>query len=164
MGKRLGEPEISRKRVKPEALVNDEPTRRRYSEALRRCAYDDIVKCVAYNDVLDKLMTDGYGVGTKVAQSTAAKIYADAKKMIRADFEAQKKELKETFLSNLMNIAKDAMEHNDRMNAVNAIKEAIKLTGASEPTKLEMDSRITINFGFDDEEDEEKEEDTKGEE
>lgn len=122
------------------------------SKEARRKVYDDIVKCESYNNILDKLETDAYGLGKCFTYNTAQKIYRDCTKMIKEDFEAKRAELKETFLSNLLDIANDARKNGDRYSAVMALKEGIKLTGAAEPTKLEIDSVVNINFGFDNDE------------
>lgn len=123
------------------------------SKAARRKVYEDIVKCESYNNILEKLETDAYKIGKCFSHTKAQKIYTEVTKMIKEDFDAKKKELKETFLSNLLDIANDARRNNDRYSAVMAIKEAVKLTGAAEPSKFEVDSMVTINFGFDKEDD-----------
>lgn len=103
-----------------------------------------------YTNCLNKLMNDDYEVGYCYSESRADKLISEAKKLIRKDFEEDRKEIKGRLYVALQDVFNECREWNDRGNALRALEQISKLLGLNEPEKVDMRlQNVDINFGFD---------------
>lgn len=118
-----------------------------------RYVINDIIDGGVYSVIIEKLMNDEYGVGKKYVKGTAKQIIKCARERIKEDFAEQLPQIRENLTSMLMDLFTDAKQMGDRTNAIKAIQEIAKLTGAYEPTKVEAKvENIIIDFNLTDDE------------
>jgi len=119
--------------------------------------YVDIANGYTNSDVLEKL-TKGLYEGQKkpLGIRTAQEYIAAARERMHYDFEAQAKVLREDLYNKLISVYADAVQNNDRYNALIAIDKIMKLTGVGQPqNNIQVNANkegVTINFGFNKEE------------
>lgn len=114
--------------------------------------YNDICNGATYTNCLKKLMEDCYGVGHCYSESRADRLISVAKKLIRKDFEEDRKEIKGRLYVALQDVFNECREWNDRGNALKALDQISKLLGLNEPEKIDMKlQNVTIDFGLNDE-------------
>ena len=114
--------------------------------------YNDICNGATYTNCLKKLMEDCYGVGHCYSESRADILISEAKKLIRKDFEEDRKEIKGRLYVALQDVFNECREWNDRGNALKALDQISKLLGLNEPEKVDMKlQNVTIDFGLNDE-------------
>lgn len=120
-------------------------------DMLVRLVYNDIVNGAVYSNLIDKIMTDGYNVGRTYGSTTAYLVVSTARKLVKKDWEEDRKTLKETLYATYMDMYAEARKAKDRYSAISCLKELAKLGGAYEPDKVDVsiDGDIEINFGFD---------------
>lgn len=112
--------------------------------------YNDICNGATYTNCLKKLMNDDYEVGHCYSESRADRLISEAKKLIRKDFEEDRKEIKGRLYVALQDVFNECREWNDRGNALRALEQISKLLGLNEPEKVDMRlQNVDINFGFD---------------
>lgn len=121
--------------------------------------------------ILQKLAFDEYGIGRKYPQKRGEELIREAREIMRADFQAERDDIREKLYNQLYDVYTSCREQNNHASALQALKQISALTGADEPEKKDvMIKSIDINFGFeemapigfntneeDDEEDEERE-------
>ena len=79
-------------------------------------------------------------------------LQVSAKKLIRKDFEEDRKEIKGRLYVALQDVFNECREWNDRGNALRALDQISKLLGLNEPEKVDMKlQNVTIDFGLNDE-------------
>ena len=111
--------------------------------------YNDICNGATYTNCLNKLMNDDYEVGHKYSESRADKLIQMARKLIRQDFEEDRKEIKARLYVAIQDVFNECRESNDRSNALKALDQISKLLGLNEPDKIDMRlQNVDINFGF----------------
>lgn len=111
--------------------------------------YNDICNGATYTNCLNKLMNDDYEVGHKYSESRADKLIQMARKLIRQDFEEDRKEIKARLYVAIQDVFNECREANDRSNALKALEQISKLLGLNEPDKIDMRlQNIDIDFGF----------------
>lgn len=114
--------------------------------------YNDICNGATYTNCLNKLMNDDYEVGHCYSESRADRLISEAKKLIRKDFEEDRKEIKGRLYVALQDVFNECREWNDRGNALRALDQISKLLGLNEPEKVDMKlQNVTIDFGLNDE-------------
>lgn len=125
--------------------------------------YVDMANGYTSSDILEKL-TKGLYEGQKkpLGVRTAQEYIAAARDRMHYDFEAQCKVLREDLYNKLISVYADAIQNNDRYNALIAVDKIMKLTGVGQPQQqnnIQVNASkegITINFGFKKDEDEEE--------
>jgi hypothetical protein len=111
--------------------------------------YNDICNGATYTNCLNKLMNDDYEVGHKYSESRADKLIQMARKLIRQDFEEDRKEIKARLYVAIQDVFNECREANDRSNALKCLEQISKLLGLNEPDKIDMRlQNIDIDFGF----------------
>ena len=111
--------------------------------------YNDICNGATYTNCLNKLMNDDYEVGHKYSESRADKLIQMTRKLIRQDFEEDRKEIKARLYVAIQDVFNECRESNDRSNALKALDQISKLLGLNEPDKIDMRlQNVDINFGF----------------
>lgn len=115
--------------------------------------YNGIVEGKTYSNLIDALLNDDYGIGKTYKTSWAADIVATARKMVKSDWEEDRKTLKESLYITYMDLFAEARNAKDRTSAINILKELAKLGGAYEGDKvnLNINGEIDINFNLDNE-------------
>lgn len=87
---------------------------------------------------------------------TAQDYISAARDRMHYDFEAQAKVLREDLYNKLISVYADAIQNNDRYNALIAVDKIMKLTGVGQPqNNIQVNANkegVTINFGFNKEE------------
>lgn len=111
--------------------------------------YNDICNGATYTNCLNKLMNDDYEVGHKYSESRADALITEARRLIRQDFEEDRKEIKARLYVAIQDVFNECREANDRSNALKCLEQISKLLGLNEPDKIDMRlQNIDIDFGF----------------
>lgn len=124
-----------------------------------KAAYNHMLNGGTRSTTFDVLQNDGLGLGIAYSYKQAERIYTEAKDLIIADFEDERKYTKSRLLACLNDIYTDARNASDRTNAINAIKEMSKLLDLYEDNKKQSlsiktnDTEVKISFGFDNNDD-----------
>lgn len=121
--------------------------------------YVDMANGYTSSDIMEKL-TKGMYEGQKkpLGVRTAQDYISAARDRMHYDFEAQAKVLREDLYNKLISVYADAIQNNDRYNALIAVDKIMKLTGVGQPQQqnnIQVNATkegITINFGFNKEE------------
>lgn len=122
--------------------------------------YVDMANGYTNSDILEKL-TKGLYEGQKkpLGVRTAQDYISAARDRMHYDFEAQAKVLREDLYNKLISVYADAIQNNDRYNALIAVDKIMKLTGVGQPqNNIQVNANkegVTINFGFSQKEKEE---------
>lgn len=120
--------------------------------------YCDLVNGKTCSDILLKLKNCQYDGQKKAIKDRMARdYYIAAKSRMKYDFEADMKDLRADVYAKLLAIYADAVENDDRSNALGALDKMLKLGGIDKPqTNIQVNSGegggITVNFGFNQEE------------
>ena len=110
---------------------------------------NDILNGATYNVLYNKLIEDGYDIGYEYSNSSAQRLIRQARNKIKEDYAEALPQMRETLTAICLDILTDAKESGDRGNAIKAVQEVAKLTGAYEPTKVEAKvETITIDFNL----------------
>lgn len=123
--------------------------------------YVDMANGYTSSDILEKL-TKGMYEGQKkpLGVRTAQEYIAAARDRMHYDFEAQCKVLREDLYNKLISVYADAIQNNDRYNALIAVDKIMKLTGVGQPQQqnnIQVNANkegIKISFGFNKDEEE----------
>ena len=119
--------------------------------------YVDMANGYTNSDILEKL-TKGLYEGQKkpLGVRTAQDYISAARDRMHYDFESQAKVLREDLYNKLISVYADAIQNNDRYNALIAVDKIMKLTGVGQPqNNIQVNANkegVTINFGFNKEE------------
>lgn len=122
--------------------------------------YVDMANGYTSSDIMEKL-TKGMYEGQKkpLGVRTAQDYISAARDRMHYDFEAQCKVLREDLYNKLISVYADAIQNNDRYNALIAVDKIMKLTGVGQPqNNIQVNANkegIKISFGFNKDEDEE---------
>lgn len=114
----------------------------------------DIVNGLSRSKVVKKMKDDGYDLSFKTSEYTDGSMstaYDDAVKMLKVEFDGKKDELRNVVYERYLNLYNEALQANDRTNALATLKEMTRMLGLNEPElyNIKEDKRIIIDFGFD---------------
>lgn len=123
--------------------------------------YVDLVNGFTRSDVIQKLKEGLYKPqeGKGITYRTAVDYVDAAMQRMAYDYEKDAEKLRADLCSKLTSVYQDAVEHNDRYNAINALQTLMKLTGIAldkQQNNIQVNANkegISINFGFKKEED-----------
>ena len=128
--------------------------------------YCDLINGLSSSEVLEKFANCAYdGQKKKVGMRTAQDYLRCARERLDYDFEHEANQLRADLYSKMLAVYSDAIEHNDRYNALQALDKIMKLTGVAQDKQqnnIQVNANkdgITINFGFSDKEEEETDDD-----
>ena len=134
-----------------------------YADELVSLVYVDLANGVTKSEAIEKLGKGLYeGQKKPIKRRTAIDYVNAAYQRMQYDFEAKAEEMRADLYTKLMTVYADAIQKNDRYNAVQALNSLMKLTGVAmdkQQTNIQLNANkegITINFGF------KKEEETDG--
>ena len=134
--------------IKP---ANEDKSSIRKELAIRNVV-NDLMDGGVYSVIKEKLMEDYYELGKKYTESSAKNIIKFARARIKEDFEEQLPDIQAQLTNMLLDLFTEAKDMGDRMNAIKAIQEIAKLTGAYSPQKVEAKvENIVIDFNLTDE-------------
>lgn len=133
------------------------------ADELVSLVYVDLANGVTKSEAIEKLGKGLYeGQKKPIKRRTAIDYVNAAYQRMQYDFEAKAEEMRADLYTKLMTVYADAIQKNDRYNAVQALNSLMKLTGVAmdkQQTNIQLNANkegITINFGF------KKEEETDG--
>ena len=117
--------------------------------------YVDLVNGLTKSDIIQKLGEGLYENQKRPIGIRAALEYiAAAHQRLAYDFESTAEELRADMYAKLTAVYADAVKHNDRYNAIQAIQTLMKLTGVAkdkQQNNIQINNNkdgITIHFGF----------------
>ena len=130
--------------------------------------YCDLINGLSTSDVVEKFAKCAYeGQEKPIKQRTAMDYIAAARNRMELDFQYEADQLRHDLYAKMLAVYSDAVEHNDRYNALIALDKIMKLTGCAmekqQQNNIQVNANkegIQITFGFKkDEETEETDED-----
>lgn len=118
--------------------------------------YVDLCNGLTKSDVIQKMAEGLYENqnGKGIKERTALDYLSAALQRMHYDFEAQAEEMRADLYTKLISVYADAVQKNDRYNAVQAIQTIMKLTGVAldkPQNNIQVNANkegISINFGF----------------
>lgn len=123
--------------------------------------WKDLVKGLSRYEILRKLENDGYkGFKTSdVSRSSRYNYLQEAYENAKGELREEKEKQRDMFYERVLSVYKDALNSNDRKNALKALDMAIKLSGLYAEEKKDItlrgDIKACIDFGIgEDKEDE----------
>lgn len=126
-----------------------------YADELVSLVYVDLANGVTKSEAIEKLGKGLYeGQKKPIKKRTAIDYVNAAYQRMQYDFEAKAEEMRADLYTKLMTVYADAIQKNDRYNAVQALNSLMKLTGVAmdkQQTNIQLNANkegITINFGF----------------
>lgn len=124
----------------------------RHEMAVRHCV-NDILNGATWSVMSKKLQEDEYGLGHCYSHCQTDRIIKEARERIKEDTDEMMKSLKEDMIARTLDVYSEARELGDRFSALKALEQLNKMFGFYEnKLKLEgnVNSNVTINFGFND--------------
>lgn len=125
------------------------------ADELVSLVYVDLANGVTKSEAIEKLGKGLYeGQKKPIKKRTAIDYVNAAYQRMQYDFEAKAEEMRADLYTKLMTVYADAIQKNDRYNAVQALNSLMKLTGVAmdkQQTNIQLNANkegITINFGF----------------
>ena len=132
------------------------------ADQLVSLVYVDLANGVTKSEVIEKFGKGLYeGQKKPIKKRTAIDYINAAYQRMQYDFEAKAEEMRADLYTKLMTVYADAIQKNDRYNAVQALNSLMKLTGVAmdkPQTNIQLNANkegVTINFGFSDKKDDE---------
>lgn len=120
--------------------------------------YADLCNGLTTHECRAKMMEGLYDVGhykgKKLSEVQSYRHVAKALELMNQEAEQERRTLRNVMYNRLLAVYQDAVEQNDRGNAIKAIETMMKLTGinqAENQTNIQINNEkegITINFGF----------------
>lgn len=118
--------------------------------------YVDLCNGHTKSDVIQKLKEGLYEPqeGKGITYRTAVDYLNAAMQRMAYDYEKDAEKLRADLYSKLTSVYQDAVQKNDRYNAINALQTLMKLTGVAQDkpqTNIQLNANsdgVTINFGF----------------
>ena len=130
------------------------------TEQLKRYIANDILNGGTQITIVQKITEDVYGVGYTLSEHSAKDLIAKVRKDLREDWAEERKHLQEIQMQRLLDLYTESREALDRLSALNTLKEMNKMCGLYEPDKVsveaKVDSKIVIDFGFNNNEEEDE--------
>lgn len=123
------------------------------TEQVKNYIYNDLLRGATQSNLVDKLTKDLYEVGIKYSAHTSRDLISKVRRMVRADYLEERKELRETNLNRLLDLYSEAKDNKDRFTALKTLQELNKMCGLYEAEKVDVNinGNITVDFGFDNE-------------
>lgn len=125
------------------------------TDAIIDQVYYDLVNGLTRSEVLKKLQDGLYeGQSRPIHYRTASDYVKAAQLRMHYDFEVEMDEIRADLYSKMIAVYNDAMQKNDRYNAIGALNSIMKLTGAEKKapdTQVNIQNNsenIKISFGF----------------
>lgn len=125
--------------------------------------YCDLINGLSTSDIIDKFAQCLYeGQEKPIKMRTAQDYIRAARNRMELDFQYEADQLRHDLYAKMLAVYADAVEHNDRYNALIALDKIMKLTGCAvekQQNNIQLNatsSGVTINFGF------KKDEETNG--
>ena len=118
--------------------------------------YVDLCNGLTKSDVVQKMAEGLYEHqnGKAIKERTALDYLRAAMQRMAFDYEKDAEQLRADLYTKLTAVYADAVEHNDRYNAINALQTLMKLTGVAmdkPQNNIQVNANkegISINFGF----------------
>lgn len=117
--------------------------------------YVDLCNGLTKSDVVQKMAEGLYEHqnGKAIKERTAVDYLRAAMQRMAYDYEKDAEQLRADLYTKLTAVYADAVEHNDRYNAINALQTLMKLTGVAmdkphTQVNLNTNGDIKISFGF----------------
>lgn len=117
--------------------------------------YVDLINGLSSSDVVEKFAECAYEGQTKAIKMRTAQDYIRAARTrLEYDFQYEADQLRHDLYAKMLAVYSDAVEHNDRYNALIALDKIMKLTGCAldkQQNNIQLNatsSGVTINFGF----------------
>ena len=118
--------------------------------------YVDLCNGFTKSDVIQKLTEGLYSPqeGKGIGERTAFDYLNAAMQRMAYDYEKDAEQLRADLYTKLTSVYQDAVEHNDRYNAIGALQTLMKLTGVAldkPQNNIQVNASkegISINFGF----------------
>lgn len=138
------------------------------ADAIVGQVYCDIVNGLSSSDIIDKFAQCMYdGQKRAIKMRTAQDYIRAARTRLEYDFQYEADQLRHDLYAKMLSVYSDAIEHNDRYNALIALDKIMKLTGCAmekqQQNNIQVNANkegIQITFGFNkDEETEETDDD-----
>lgn len=127
-----------------------------HTEAIVNDIILDLINGYNRLDILTKLRDDQYSIPTKHLNQVALYNYIKKAYAQLSDLMEEERQLqRELFYNRMSAVYNDAMVHNDRTNAISALKELAKVAKLydQQENKVEItDNKVTIKFGLGSEE------------
>lgn len=119
-------------------------------DQLRRHLINDLLNGASQSVLIQKIEEDAYQLGITYKVASAKNIISQCRKLLKADWEAERKDLREMQLTRLLDLYTDAREMRDTRGALSVLQEINKITGQYEAQKLDVNlsGDINIDFGF----------------
>lgn len=133
-------------------------------EDLLEMVWCDLINGLSRYQILQKMKKDAYeGFTTsEVSDVTKYKLIRDAYKLCHTEITEKKERLRDVLYERVLAVYNDSFTNRERKTALEALKYLGKLTGVEEPEKVDVNanvnSEVTITFGFEKLDDEEEEE------
>lgn len=125
------------------------------ADQLVSLVYVDLANGVTKSEAIEKLGKGLYeGQKKPIKKRTAIDYINAAYQRMQYDFEAKAEEMRADLYTKLMTVYADAIQKNDRYNAVQALNSLMKLTGVAmdkPQTNIQLNAYkegVVINFGF----------------
>lgn len=118
--------------------------------------YVDLCNGFTKSDVVQKMVEGLYKpqAGKGIGERTAGDYLKAAMQRMAYDYEKDAEQLRADLYTKLTSVYQDAVEHNDRYNAIGALQTLMKLTGVAldkPQNNIQINANkdgININFGF----------------
>jgi hypothetical protein len=117
--------------------------------------YCDLINGLSTSDIIDKFAQCLYeGQEKPIKMRTAQDYIRAARNRMELDFQYEADQLRHDLYAKMLAVYADAVEHNDRYNALIALDKIMKLTGCAvekQQNNIQLNatsSGVTINFGF----------------
>lgn len=117
--------------------------------------YVDLINGLSSSDVVEKFAECAYeGQDKPIKKRTAQDYIRAARNRMEYDFQYEADQLRHDLYAKMLAVYSDAVEHNDRYNALIALDKIMKLTGCAldkQQNNIQLNatsSGVTINFGF----------------
>lgn len=117
--------------------------------------YCDLINGLSTSDIIEKFAECAYEGQTKAIKMRTAQDYIRAaRNRMELDFQYEADQLRHDLYAKMLAVYSDAVEHNDRYNALIALDKIMKLTGCAldkQQNNIQLNatsSGVTINFGF----------------
>lgn len=138
-------------------------TRWNIADRIVGLVYCDLINGLSSTDVIEKFAKCAYeGQPRAIKMRTAQDYIRAARNRMELDFQFEADQLRHDLYAKMLAVYSDAVEHNDRYNALIALDKIMKLTGCAldkQQNNIQLNatsSGVTINFGF------KKDEETNG--
>lgn len=119
-------------------------------EAVMNAVYEDIAKGYPYSVLVERVKNGYYSPNYQYTDTGAQDLITDVKKMIKKDWEEDRKTLRADIYRKFMDVYKESRAAHDRANANTALREMGKLGGVYEPDKVDVNvtGEVEITFDF----------------